>query len=187
MVSRLTLVPDQQLGVVVLTNQEVGAAFNAVTLQVLDAFLQVPATDWTAAYAKAVAKADGDADTSWKKHLDARAARSTPSLPLRSYAATYRDPWYGDVVIRQDGKRLRLQFSRTAQLIGTLEHWQHDSFIVRWDDRSLNADAFVNFALTPDGAVREMRMEAVSPLTDFSFDFQDLVLTPVAAAQSTQK
>ncbi|WP_166763322.1 serine hydrolase [Xanthomonas euroxanthea] len=187
MVSRLTLVPDQQLGVVVLTNQEVGAAFNAVTLQVLDAFLQVPATDWTAAYAKAVAKADGDADTSWKKHLDARAARSTPSLPLRSYAATYRDPWYGDVVIRQDGKRLRLQFSRTAQLIGTLEHWQHDSFIVRWDDRSLNADAFVNFALTPDGAVREMRMEAVSPLTDFSFDFQDLVLTPVAAAQPTQK
>nr|WP_255618560.1 serine hydrolase [Xanthomonas sp. MWU16-30325] len=187
MVSRLTLVPDQQLGVVVLTNQEIGAAFNAVTLQVLDAFLQVPATDWTAAYAKAVAKADGDADTSWKKHRDARVARSTPSLPLRSYAATYRDPWYGDVVIRQDGKRLRLQFSKTAQLIGTLEHWQHDSFIVRWDDRSLNADAFVNFALTPDGAVREMRMEAISPLTDFSFDFQDLVLTPVAAEQTGHK
>ncbi|WP_181106608.1 serine hydrolase [Xanthomonas arboricola] len=183
MVSRLTLVPEQQLGVVVLTNQEIGAAFNAVTLQVLDAFLQVPATDWTAAFAKAVSKADGDADTSWKKHQHARAVRSTPSLPLRSYAATYRDPWYGDVVIRQEGKRLRLQFSKTAQLIGTLEHWQHDSFIVRWDDRSLNADAFVNFALTPDGAVREMRMEAISPLTDFSFDFQDLVLTPVAAEQ----
>lgn len=90
-------------------------------------------------------------------------------------------------MIRQDGKRLRLQFSKTAQLIGTLEHWQHDIFIVRWDDRSLNADAFVNFALTPDGAVREMRMEAISPLTDFSFDFQDLVLTPVAVEQSAQK
>lgn len=186
MVSRLTLVPEQKLGVVVLTNQEVGAAFNAVTLQVLDAFLQLPATDWTAAYAKAVEKADAEADTSWKHHEQARAKRSAPSLPLSGYAATYRDPWYGEVVIRQEGKRLRLQFAKTAQLVGTLEHWQHDSFIVRWDDRSLNADAFVNFALTPDGKVREMRMEAVSPLTDFSFDFQDLVLTPVAAAAAQE-
>ncbi len=187
MVSRLTLVPEQKLGVVVLTNQEVGAAFNAVTLQVLDAFLQLPATDWTAAYAKAVEKADAEADTSWKHHEQARAKRSAPSLPLSGYAATYRDPWYGEVVIRQEGKRLRLQFAKTAQLVGTLEHWQHDSFIVRWDDRSLNADAFVNFALTPDGKVREMRMEAVSPLTDFSFDFQDLVLTPVAAVVAAQE
>ena len=60
--------------------------------------------------------------------------------------------------------------------------WLTDTFIVRWRDRSLNADAFVNFALTPDGKVREVRMEAISPLTDFSFDFQDLLLTPVAAA-----
>lgn len=187
MVSRLTLVPEQKLGVVVLTNQEVGAAFNAVTLQVLDAFLQLPTTDWTAAYAKAVEKADAEADTSWKNHEQARAKRSAPSLPLSGYAASYRDPWYGEVVIRQEGKRLRLQFAKTAQLVGTLEHWQHDSFIVRWDDRSLNADAFVNFALTPDGKVREMRMEAVSPLTDFSFDFQDLVLTPVAAAVAAQE
>ncbi|WDM66430.1 serine hydrolase [Xanthomonas cucurbitae] len=187
MVSRLTLMPDQKLGVVVLTNQEVGAAFNAVTLQVLDAFLQVPPTDWTAAYAKAVEKAGSDADTSWKRHQQARVARSTPSLPLAAYAATYRDPWYGEVVIRQDGARLRMQFAKTPQLVGTLEHWQHDSFIVRWDDRSLNADAFVNFALTPDGAVRELRMQALSPLTDFSFDFQDLVLTPVAAKSAPQE
>ncbi|MDV2450200.1 serine hydrolase [Xanthomonas hortorum] len=186
MFSRVTMLPDQKLGVVVLTNQESGEAFQAVTLEVLDAFLQAPPTDWTAAYAKAEGIAKDNAQASWKTHLDARAARSTPSLPLRSYAATYRDPWYGDVVIRRDGKRLRMQFSKTAQLLGTLEHWQHDTFIVRWDDRSLNADAFVNFALTPDGAVREMRMEAISPLTDFSFDFQDLVLTPVAAGQPEQ-
>ena len=51
---------------------------------------------------------------------------------------------------------------------------------MRWRDRQLNADAFLGFALTPDGAVREARMEAISPLTDFSFDFHDLRLTPVA-------
>ena len=179
MVSRLTLLPAQKLGVVVLTNQEVGAAFNAITMQVLDAYLQAPATDWTAAYAAAVAKAADQADESWARHVAARDKRSRPSLELSGYAATYRDPWYGDVVLGLEGNKLRMRFAKTPQLVGTLEHWQHDSFIVRWDDRSLNADAFVNFALTADGKVREMRMEAVSPLTDFSFDFQDLVLAPV--------
>jgi len=180
MVSRLTLVPSKNLGVVVLTNQEIGAAFNAITMQVLDAYLQAPATDWTAAYAAAVAKAGSQADESWARHVAARDKHSRPSLPLSGYAGTYRDPWYGEVSLAQEDGKLRLSFARTPQLVGTLEHWQHDSFIVRWDDRSLNADAFVNFALSPDGKVREMRMEAVSPQTDFSFDFQDLVLVPAS-------
>jgi len=179
MVSRLTLLPAQKLGVVVLTNQEAGAAFNAITMQVLDAYLQAPETDWTAAYAAAVAKAAGNADKRWAGHVQARDARSRPSLPLAGYAGTYADPWYGQVSLAQEGGKLRLRFSHTPQLLGTLEHWQHDTFLVRWDDRSLNADAFVNFALTADGKVREVRMEAVSPLTDFSFDFQDLLLVPV--------
>ncbi|WP_305804505.1 serine hydrolase [Stenotrophomonas sp. YIM B06876] len=178
-VSRLTLVPEQKLGVVVLTNQESGAAFNAITMSVLDAYLQAPATDWVAAYAAAVAKSQEKADESWQKHVAARDARSRPSLPLSGYAGTYRDAWYGDVSIEHKGGKLRLRFGRTAALVGTMTHWQHDTFIVRWDDRSLNADAFVNFSLDPDGKVREMRMQAVSSLTDFSFDFQDLLLLPV--------
>ena len=178
MVSRVTLVPEQKLGIVVLTNQEVGAAFNAVTMDVLDAYLKAPATDWVAAYAAAVAKAQDKADEGWAAHQAARDPKSTPSLPLARYAGTYRDPWYGEVFVEQRAGTLRLRFGRTAQLVGTMEPWQHDTFIVRWDDRSLNADAFVNFSLDPDGKVREVRMQAVSSLTDFSFDFQDLVLTP---------
>lgn len=181
MVSRVTLVPEQTLGIVVLTNQEVGAAFNAITMDVLDAYLQAPQTDWVAAYAAAVAKAQDKADEGWARHQAARDASSRPSLPLAGYAGGYRDAWYGDVAVEQKGRALRLRFGKTAQLVGTLEHWQHDTFIVRWDDRSLNADAFVNFSLDPDGKVRDMRMQAISSLTDFSFDFQDLLFVPVVA------
>ena len=179
MVSRLTLVPSLGLGVVVLTNQEVGAAFNAVTMEALDHYLQAPDTDWVAAYAEAVAKSRGAADAKWEGHQRARDRDSKPSLPLARYAATYRDPWYGEVQVAQEGKRLVMRFAHTAQLVGTLEHWQHDTFIVRWHDRALNADAFASFDLTPDGGVRELRMEAVSSLTDFSFDFHHLRLAPV--------
>lgn len=177
-VSRMTLVPDLKLGVMVVTNQEVGAAFNAITYRVLDAYLGAGAKDWTSAYVEVLRKRHGDADDGWAKLLAARDADSKPSLPLARYAGTYRDAWYGDVVLREEDGKLVMQFSKTAQLLGDVEHWQHDSFIVRWRDRGLNADAFLSFALNPDGSIREARMEAVSPLTDFSFDFHDLRLVP---------
>lgn len=180
MVSRVTLLPELKLGVVVLTNQEVGAAFQALTLRVLDDYLGAPATDWIGAYAAALDKLNARADEGWAKHVAARDPRSRPSLALDRYAGTYRDPWYGDVAITREGKRLAMRFGKTAQLVGDLEHWQQDTFIVRWRDRSLNADAFVNFALDPDGRVSLVRMQAISSRTDFSFDFHDLRLTPVA-------
>lgn len=183
MVSRLTLVPDLHLGVVVLTNQESGAAFQAVTMRALDAYMDAPKTDWIAAYAAGVKKAEAGADDSMKKHEAARAKNAKPSLPLDGYVGTYRDPWYGDVKVDKEGGKLVMRFTKTAQLTGTLEPWQHDTFIARWNDRSLNGDAFVNFALDPDGKIREVRMEPVSPLTDFSFDFQDLRLAPVDPAK----
>lgn len=179
MVSRVTLVPEKKLGVVVLTNAEAGGAFNAVTLRVLDAFLGAPKIDWTAAYAAALAKSHGKADEDWRKHQAARVADAPPSLPLAKYARTYRDPWYGDVIVEQKDGGLVMRFSRTPQLVGTMTPWQHDTFVVRWNERWLNADAFVTFALDADGGIREARMEAISPLTDFSFDFQDLRLAPV--------
>ena len=77
----------------------------------------------------------------------------------------------------EDGK-LVLSFAKTPALIGDLEHWQYDTFIARWRDRELRADAYVTFALNPDGTIDQAKMRAVSPETDFSFDFQDLLLKP---------
>jgi hypothetical protein len=45
---------------------------------------------------------------------------------------------------------------------------------MEWKDRSLEADAFATFALGTDGRPVGMSMAAISSLTDFSFDFQDL-------------
>lgn len=183
MVSRVTLVPEHRLGIVVLTNQEVGAAFNAVTLKVLDAYLANSGTDWLAAYAAQVALSKDNADAHWRKLQAARDASSRPSLPLEKYAGTLRDPWYGDVSVTNEEGGLVLRFSRTPELVGDLQPWQHDTFVVRWRERWLNADAFITYALNPDGSLREARMEAISPLTDFSFDFHDLRLAPVPPPQ----
>ena len=71
-----------------------------------------------------------------------------------------------------------MRFSHSPDLTGTLEHWQYDTFIARWKNRAMDADAYVTFSLKPDGSVDQIKMAAVSPLTDFSFDFHHLALKP---------
>ena len=183
-VSRVTLVPDLNLGVVVLTNQLSGGAFQSLTYHILDHYLNAPATDWVAAFKKSEDMGLARAAEVTKRQAATRDAGSKPSLPLANYAGRYSDAWYGDITISLESEKLVIRFSRTPLLQGDLEHWQHNTFIARWRDRSLDADAFVTFALKPDGSIEQMKMVAVSPLTDFSFDFHDLLFTP---AQNERK
>jgi hypothetical protein len=57
----------------------------------------------------------------------------------------YRDPWYGDIANEKKGDGLGVRFTHTPALTGNLEHWQQDTFVARWDDRSLLADAYITF------------------------------------------
>ena len=183
-VSKVTTAPDEQLGVAVLTNQESGEAFSAITFWVLDRLMATPPlnagapTDWLAAYTAVRARNEAQVLAAEKKAEAARDASSKPSLPLARYAGTYTDQWYGDLLVTMEGTKLAMRFTKTPSLVGDLEHFQYDTFIVRWRDRELRADAYVTFALNPDGSIDQAKMRAVSPATDFSFDFQDLQLKP---------
>ena len=175
-VSKVFMLPELNFGVTVLTNQESGEAFDAIVYHVADHYLGASGTDWLALFKKAGERQQASFDDAERKAAQARDAASKPSLPLSKYAGTYQDAWYGDIAIEQKGSGLEMRFTRTPSLVGEMEHWQHDTFIVRWRDRELRADAFVTFALNPDGTIDQAKMQAVSPATDFSFDFQDLLL-----------
>jgi CubicO group peptidase (beta-lactamase class C family) len=178
-VSRIVMIPELKLGVAVLTNQESEEAYGAIIYRILDDYLGAAPTDWLAAYVKVRARADSTTAAAEHQAIADRDTTSHPSLPLDRYAGTYRDAWYGDVTIAMEAGKLVLRFGHTPVLVGDLEHWQYDTFVARWRDREVRADAFVTFALDPDGSIDRVRMQAVSPATDFSFDFQDLQLEPV--------
>jgi CubicO group peptidase (beta-lactamase class C family) len=177
-VSRVAMIPDLNVGVAVLTNQESGGAFDSIAFHVLDHYLGAPAFDWIDGFKRFEARSEAAAAAAERAAGAARDASSKPSLPLSKYAGTYRDAWYGDIAIGEEEGRLVMRFSHTPLLVGNLEHWQHDTFIAKWRDRELRADAYVTFALNPDGSIDQVKMRAVSPATDFSFDFQDLLLKP---------
>jgi len=181
-VTRVTLVPEENLGIVILTNAEEDNAFDAVLFHILDAYLGGPTEDYISAFKVVEDKERKEADEKMNKASQARAVDSKPSLPLEKYAGDYSDPWYGRVTIRPENAALVLNFERAPQGIADLQHWQYDTFKARWRDRTVE-DAFVTFTLRPDGSIDHFTMVAVSPLADFSFDYQDLYFTPIKPAE----
>jgi CubicO group peptidase (beta-lactamase class C family) len=182
-VTRVLLVPQENLGVVILTNAEEDFAFESVLDHILDSYFGGATEDYVAAFKGLEDKQQKEAEETMKKAAASRAADSKPSLPLEKYAGEYSDPWYGKMTITQEGGGLVLTLARTAKGVADLQPWQYDTFKAHWRDRTVE-DAFVTFSLKPDGGIDHFTMVAVSPLADFSFDYQDLYVTPVAKEQA---
>ena len=178
-VSQVWLMPEIGLGVTILTNQEADEAYQSLTYAIADYYLKAPAVDWVGAIAKVRERSRQRTQDEIKKAYDERNKNSKPSLPLEKYAGLYRDAWYGEIEIKHEGDRLLMTFKHSPDLSGQLEHWQYDTFVARWSDPELKADAYVTFSLNPDGSIAEVRMKPFSPDTDFSYDFQDLLLKPI--------
>jgi len=79
-------------------------------------------------------------------------------------------------VIKKEGGKLLFEAQKSRRLKGKMLPYKGNTFIVKWDDRSLDADAFAMFTLDSEGIASGLKMKAISPLTDFSFDFHDLDL-----------
>ena len=184
MVTYQSLIPELNLGVIVLTNAEEGSAFAAIALQITEAYTGGPVRDWVAL--TQAAKADHvrtEMASDAKRVPPAASGQELAALNLQSYVGTYLDSWRGEATVIRSADGLELTFSHTKKLSGPLTPIRPNLFVVRWRERSLNADAYVRFSEGFDGQVTGFTMEAVSASTDFSFDFQDLDFHRAAAAQ----
>src|SRR5204863_837035 len=81
-VSKVAMIPDARLGIAILTNQESGAAFEAIADHVMDAYLGAQTSDWIAAYQAIEKRGAASNASSAQAAASARAAGSQPSLPL---------------------------------------------------------------------------------------------------------
>jgi CubicO group peptidase (beta-lactamase class C family) len=180
-ISMVVLIPDKHVGFSVMTNSEEGGALRSVYFHLLDHYLGETPIDWIAASVKSRETQTAQALAAIKASpVSALGAGAPPPLPLSAYAGVYRDPWYGTVTIKQDGQGLVINFDRTHDMQGRLEPVRYDTFRTRFTDRTIE-DAYVTFQLSPEGKVDHMTMKPISPLADFSFDFQDLSFTPEGA------
>ncbi len=171
MISQVALMPEESLGVVVLSNSETGLPSLMVN-KIFDVFLGVAPRDWSAE-ALARAKAAKDAEKGEEQKLEAGRAKDTkPSLALEKYAGTYTGALYGDAKVALEDGRLVLRLAPAPNFVGDLEHWQYDTFRVKWRDTIVYPfpKGFVTFTLDARGRVDEMKLDVPNP----DFDFKEL-------------
>jgi CubicO group peptidase (beta-lactamase class C family) len=180
MVTLFTMIPEKKIAFALFTNAQEQGALTSVQYRLLDHYLGLKSPDWITAvretFSERLAKTKERLDASKAEEGKAEGS-GKPSLPVEKYAGRYRDAWYGTATIESGGDGLRMKFDHTPGMSGKLEHVRYDTFRTRWTDRSIE-DAYVTFALGADGEIERMTMKAVSPLADFSYDFQDLEFVP---------
>ena len=173
----IVMVPEKNLGISLQINSEDVGVMRGLGYELLDHYLGFEPRDWVAAFDTWYRqRLDGGLAALQASGKDARKA-SRPSFPAAGYAGRYVDLWYGPIEITGRAGKLRIDFKQTPNMAGTLSHWQYDTFRTEWDDSSIEP-AYVTFALDAEGKVARITMKPVSPLADFSYDYQDLLFTP---------
>ncbi len=181
MLSKTILVPDLNLGVVVLTNTEPGGGvfFGSVSQTIVDGYLGLEDGQWVEKNYEWLQKnkALGDAVTTavWET---VKAAKNT-KINASDYLGTYEDAWFGRMEVFLKGDQLWIKSERSPKLNGPMQFYKANTFAVKWEYQDMNADAFAMFSLDENGMAIGLKMKGISPNIDFSFDFQDLDLQRV--------
>lgn len=176
-VSQVTIIPELDLGIIVLTNQQSGAAFNAITNSIKDGYFGIKNQDRIKQYNERRLAGEKDEErivSELEKDIAAQLKSKAPKPNLSDYVGTYKDNWFGNVAITNQNGKLHFKSEKSSDLTGTMTFYKGTTYVVRWNDAALKADAFVNFNLDTQGKAVGFMMSPISPLTDFSYDFQDL-------------
>jgi CubicO group peptidase (beta-lactamase class C family) len=182
MVTQVVMFPELQLGIIVFTNQQMGAAFNAISRTIQDSYLGVSGYDWVKIMKERVDKGEAEAKKigeDVEKDMQTQLSKAGGKFNFQPYLGTFRDVWFGDIEISMKNGKAWLDCKRSPKLSGEVLPYKGNSLIVRWADRTLDADAYLMFTTDMDGKPSGLTMKAISPLTDFSFDFHDLDLKRV--------
>ena len=173
----VALVPELDFGAVILNNGSNSGARTSLMQTLLKSYMNQPETDWVKYYADAQAEWKAEQKDKPEATNDNWKGSGTVARPLAEYAGLYEDPWFGKVDIVQAGRSLRFRSRKMIKMIGTLEPFDHNTFIVRWDDPEFRADAYLRFETDFKGVINGATIRHVEEDGDWSFDFQDLAFT----------
>ena len=156
---RMALFPDEDFGVVVLTNYENRSTYNALTQTVFDNMLGLEPVDWVSLYA---AQPPEEPET-----IPQQIMGTCPHFGLSQLSGIYRDSAYGEIIV-ENGV---LSFTHSPAFTAELSHYHYDTWKLTWRDPYI-PDGLVTFEPGPDGKIASIHFTQPS-LLDVHFDELD--------------
>jgi CubicO group peptidase (beta-lactamase class C family) len=181
MLSKTLLIPDINLGIVVLTNTEPGGAglFYAVSSTIEDSYLGLDDFHWTDKLSQILKARAEKGDEVTKKTWETVEAHKKIKVDESKYIGVYEDSWFGKMAVFKNGDQLWIKSYRSPKLNGAMYFYNANTFAIKWEYQDMNCDAFAMFSLDENGLAQSIKMKGISPNIDFSFDFHDLDLKRV--------
>jgi CubicO group peptidase (beta-lactamase class C family) len=178
MLSMVTMYPDLNVGIVILTNTENGGGglFSSVTNTIADSYLGLDDYAWIDKMVEWGNEDKDEGDSVTKKTWEQVELAKKSKVINENFIGTYSDRWFGDVEVFEKNKQLWIKCNRSPKLNGPMALYNANTFAIKWECQAMNCDAFAIFSFDETGKAQSIKMEGISPTIDFSFDFRDLDL-----------
>lgn len=178
MLSIVTMYPDLNLGIVILTNTENGGSglFTAVNNTISDSYLGLDNFGWTDKIVEGMKQTRNTGDEISKKVWEKVESVRNVKVKNEDFTGIYEDKWFGKVEVFEKDKQLWIKSYRSSKLNGPMAFYNANTFAIKWEYQAMNCDAFAMFTLDETGKAQSIHMKGISQNIDFSFDFQDLDL-----------
>jgi hypothetical protein len=152
MYSYLGLIPEEKIGIVILTNLDSHSLMTALAYHVYDIFLNQEFVDWSNRYLKAAQE-----DKKKEKRKKEKVNGTKPSHALSDYLGRYQSQLYGDIELIEQKGAMKIKLFPHPKVTGDIEHWHYDTFLVKWSDRGWG-ESMMYFDLSDEGDIMQFRM-----------------------------
>ncbi len=159
MIAMVGMIPEEKLGVVILSNLQGQFLPTALMFRIFDAYLGAPPKDWSADMRKGIKSLEDQGKAAQKKSEESRIKGTQPSLALEKYAATYKDDALGDAKVTLEDGKLVL---RAPSFVADLEHWHYDTFRAAFRDKSMAGKVLATFTLNSQGKTDALNVADMS-------------------------
>ena len=168
----LSMLPDDHMGVVILTNMPHGHTPEVLAYNVYDRLLGLDSLPWFERYKDLDAKDKKQEEEAKKNKPTDRKTGTHPSHALAEYAGEYENPGYGKVTVTEKGGALELSVNKLGPF--PLEHYHYDLFQVPEESDSVAAGEKFQFDMNKKGEIDRVGAALEPALTE------DIVFTRVA-------
>ncbi|MGI9067903.1 MAG: serine hydrolase [Pyrinomonadaceae bacterium] len=151
--AQVAMIPEEKLGLVILTNMGGTLLPLPLMYRIFDAYLGAQQRDWSADMLKTIKGFEEQGKAAEKKAEAEQVKDTRPSLALAQYAGTYKNDLYGEVKITHENGKLGVRFG--PSFTSGLEHWHYDTFQAKFVAAG-GAKAFITFALNAQGKVETL-------------------------------
>ena len=179
MLSMVTMIPELKAGIIVLTNASPGGlSLVTLTNEIKDEILEAEGINWLEWAESRLNESSTHADSVINAVWEQVKKNKGKTPELNFFTGVYEDNWFGEMEVYQQDNQLWIKSKKSPKLRGPMYYYNANTFAVDWeysrDSGVDNYDAFAIFQLDETGKAISFRMKGISPIIDFSYDFQDL-------------